>query len=231
MKKLIQLELERFSLRPHIIGLLAANVIILLLCLFMSTFLSMMGSFMKTAGLPEMALTTVSISTMLVRAALIVWQGVLVAKFIIEEYQNKTICLLYTYHINRTKLIFAKLILICGIMLMFHVLSSLFQHGAVYLISRKLSFVTYSSENIVIWLLIIISTILLSLIPLTIGMIHKSSISTVVSSIVIVAFSSSSQGKTAGLLSIPAAALVMGLAGLLTAGITIRKMTASDLQV
>lgn len=231
MKKLIQLELERFSVRPHIIGLLAANVIILLLCLLMSTFLSILDSFMKTAGLPDMTLTTVSISTMLVRAALIVWQGVLIATFIIEEYQNKTISLLYTYPVNRTKLIFAKLILICGIMLLFHVLSSLFQHGAVYLISRKVSIVTYSSENIVVGMLIIISTILLSLIPLSVGMLHKSSISTVVTSIVIVAFSSSSQGNTAGLLSIPAAALIMGLAGLLAAGLTIKKMTASDLPV
>lgn len=59
--------------------------------------------------------------------------------------------------------------------------------------------------------LIIISTILLSLVPLEVGMINKSTIATVVSSVVIVAVSSNWQGSTAGLLTIPVIAFVMGI--------------------
>lgn len=62
-------------------------------------------------------------------------------------------------------------------------------------------------------------------------MIHKSSIATVVSSVVIVAFSSNSQGSTAGLLSIPVIALIMGIVGLVGASVTVKKMLTSDLQV
>ncbi|NBH19291.1 hypothetical protein D3Z55_18070 [Clostridiaceae bacterium] len=42
----------------------------------------------------------------------------------IEEYKNKTIGLLFTYPISRTKLIMAKFILICCISFTFHVQKS-----------------------------------------------------------------------------------------------------------
>lgn len=90
MRKLIRLELERFSIKPHLIGLFIANLVILLLCVMVSTFIQALGGVMAVAGLPEFSLTTVSLSVMLVRATLIVWQGALIAKLIVEEYQNKT---------------------------------------------------------------------------------------------------------------------------------------------
>lgn len=231
MKKLIRLELERFSLKPHLIGLLTANIVILLLCLFVSTFLNLLGNFMVEAGLPNITLTTVSLAAMLVRATLIVWQGILIAKLIIEEYQNKTMGLLYTYPLSRKKLIFAKLTLISGLILLFHLISNVFQHLAIFLIGLQFRFVSYRPENMVIQLVIIISTILLGFIPLAVGMVNKSSISTVVASVVIVAFSSNSQGSSAGLLSIPVIALLLGMIGLVVTWGTIKKITASDLPV
>lgn len=229
MKTLIKLELERFSLKPHIFGLVIANIVILILCVFVSTFLKLLGDFMIAAGLPEITLTTVSLATMLVRATLIVWQGVLIAKLIVEEYQNKTMSLLYTYPISRQKLIYAKITLISGIMLLFHMVSSAFQHLAIYLISLPLDFVSYSLDNVAIQLVIIVSTMLLAFIPLAVGMVNKSTIATVVTSVVIVAFSSNSQGSTAGLLSIPIISITLGFVGLVVMCITIKKMTKADL--
>lgn len=194
-----------------------------------STFIKALGEVIATAGLPEISLTTVSLSTMLVRATLIIWQGVLIAKLIVEEYQNKTISLLFTYPINLKKIIWAKITLICGLIFLFHVVSSIFQNVAVYLISGQIDFVTYRFENLTTQLLIIISTILLGLVPLTVGMINKSTIATVVSSVVIVAFSSNSQGSTAGLLSIPIIALILGVIGLVVASVTVKQMLTSDL--
>lgn len=229
MKTLIKLELERFSLKPHIFGLVIANIVILILCVFVSTFLKLLGDFMIAAGLPEITLTTVSLATMLVRATLIVWQGVLIAKLIVEEYQNKTMSLLYTYPISRQKLIYAKITLISGIMLLFHMVSSAFQHLAIYLISLPLDFVSYSLDNVAMQLVIIVSTMLLAFIPLAVGMVNKSTIATVVTSVVIVAFSSNSQGSTAGLLSIPIISITLGFVGLVVMCITIKKMTKADL--
>lgn len=231
MRKLIRLELERFSIKPHLLGLLIANITILLLCVMASTFIKALGGVMAAAGLPEFSLTTISLSTMLVRATLIVWQGALIAKLIVEEYQNKTIGLLFTYPINFKKIIWAKIALICGLIFLFHVVSSIFQNVAVYLISGQIDFVTYRFESLITQLLIIVSTILLGLVPLAIGMINKSTIATVVSSVVIVAFSSNSQGSTAGLLSIPIIALFLGVIGLAVASVAVKKILTSDLQI
>lgn len=223
------LELERFSIKPHLIGLLIANISILLLCVMVSTFIKALDGVMATTGLPEFSLTTISLSTMLVRATLIVWQGALIAKLIVEEYQNKTIGLLFTYPINFKKIIWAKITLICGLIFLFHVISSVFQNVAVYFISGQIDFVTYQFEDLTTQLLITVSTILLSLIPLAVGMINKSTIATVVSSVVIVVVSSNSQGSTAGLLSIPVIALIFGIVGLVVASVAVKKMLASDL--
>lgn len=130
---------------------------------------------------------------MLVRATLIVWEAVLISVFVIEEYRNKTICLLFTYPISRTKLITAKLILICGIMFLFHVLSNIFQYATIFLAAKCFDFVTFSFGNIMTQAVTTISAILLGLLPLYVGMIKKSAIATVVSSIIIVAIASNSQ--------------------------------------
>lgn len=229
MRKLIGLELERFSIKPHLIGLLIANIVIFLLCVMVSTFIKALGGVMAAAGLPEISLTTISLSTMLVRATLIVWQGIFIAKLIVEEYQNKTIGLLFTYPVNFKKVIWAKITLICGLVFLFHVASNIFQNVAVYLISGQIDFVTYRFESFTVQLLVIISTILLSLVSLAVGMINKSTIATVVTSVVIVAFSSNSQGGTAGLLSIPIIALLLGVIGLVVASVAVKKMLTSDL--
>lgn len=231
MKKLLRLELERFSLKPHLIGLIIANIIILLLCVMVSTVIKALGGIMAAAGLPQISLTTVSLSAMLVRATLTVWQGALIAKLIVEEYQNKTIGLLFTYPVNFKKIILAKLTLICGLIFLFHIASYIFQNVTVYLISEQIDIVTYRFESLSTQFLIIVSTILFGLVPLTVGMINKSTIATVVSSVVMIAFSSNSQGRTAGLLSIPAVALVLGIVGCVAASITVKKMLSSDLQV
>lgn len=106
--------------------------------------------------------------------------------------------MLYAYPLSRKKLIFAKLTLISGLILLFHLISNVFQHLAIFLIGLQFRFVSYRPENMVIQLVIIISTILLGFIPLAAGMVNKSSLSTVVASVVIVAFSSNSQGSSAG---------------------------------
>ena len=90
-------------------------------------------------------------------------------------------------------------------------------------------FVTFSFGNILAQTVTTISAILLGLLPLYVGMIKKSAIATVVSSIVIVAIASNSQGSSAGLLSIPVAAIIFGIVGVAFSAIAMRKMILSDL--
>lgn len=229
MIKLIQLELKRFSFKSHIVGLVIANITILLLCVFISTLLPAVANITTMIGLPEVQLNTITLAIMLVRATLIVWEAVLIATLIIEEYHNKTMGLLFTYPVNRTKLIFAKLILICGIMLVFYIGSSIFQQVCILFLSGQMEYVTYSSESLSIQVITAVSSILLGMVPLCVGMIKKSSIATIVSSIIIVALVSNSQGKTAGLMSVPVIAVALGLVGVIVSIITVKKMVASDL--
>ena len=229
MIKLIRLELKRFSFKPHLIGLAIANIVILLLCILISTLLPMTREIILIVGLPEVQLDTITLATMLVRATLIIWEAVLIATLIIEEYHNKTIGLLFTYPIDRAKLIFAKLALICSIMLGFYILSSAFQQVSVFFLNRQLDYVTYSFENIFIQLSTTASAILLGMVPLCVGMAKKSSIVTIVSSIIIVVIVSNSQGQTAGLLSIPIIAIILGIIGAVVSIVTVKRMISSDL--
>ena len=229
MWNLIRMEIKKVPLKPHIAGLLIANFIIFLLSVFTSSLLTASGNISMLPGFAPVQLDTVTLAAMLVRATLIVWEAVLISVFVIEEYRNKTICLLFTYPISRTKLITAKLILICGIMFLFHVLSNIFQYATIFLAAKCFDFVTFSFGNIMTQAVTTISAILLGLLPLYVGMIKKSAIATVVSSIIIVAIASNSQGSSAGLLSIPIAAIIFGIIGITFSAITMRKMILSDL--
>ena len=229
MWNLIRMEIKKVPLKPHIAGLLIANFIIFLLSVFTSSLLTASGNISALPGFAPVQLDTVTLAAMLVRATLIVWEAVLISVFVIEEYRNKTIGLLFTYPISRTKLITAKLILICGIMFQFHVLSNIFQYATIFLAAKCFDFVTFSFGNIMTQAVTTISAILLGLLPLYVGMIKKSAIATVVSSIIIVAIASNSQGSSAGLLSIPIAAIIFGIIGITFSAITMRKMILSDL--
>ena len=229
MWNLIRMEIKKVPLKPHIAGLLIANFIIFLLSVFTSSLLTASGNISTLPGFAPVQLDTVTLAAMLVRATLIVWEAVLISVFLIEEYRNKTIGLLFTYPISRTKLITAKLILICCISFTFHVLSNIFQYATIFLAAKCFDFVTFSFGNIMTQAVTTISAILLGLLPLYVGMIKKSAIATVVSSIIIVAIASNSQGSSAGLLSIPIAAIIFGIIGITFSAITMRKMILSDL--
>lgn len=229
MSHLISMELKRFSLKPHLIGLFAANIIILSLSVFTSILLmSLEDSFMGTM-LPAFKLSTMTLATMLVRTMLIVWEAVLIAVFIIEEYRSKTVSLLFTYPVDKAKLIWSKILLICLIMLAFHICSYVFLHICISFMSRQFEFVTYSFDGLLVQAVITVSTIMLGLVPLCIGMMKRSTIATIVSSLIIAAVVSNSQGNFAGLLSVPILAAFFGAIGTAVSVFTIKKMVSSDL--
>lgn len=162
MLNLIKLELKRVSLKSHFIGLLAANIVIALLSAFTSSLLNAGGGVAVT-GLPPAQLDTLTLAIMLVRATLIIWEAVLISVFIVEEYRNKTINLLFTYPVQRGKLIAVKIILICGVMLLFHALSGVFQFTCLSVVSKYFPFVTVSPANLMTQAVTALSAVLLGL--------------------------------------------------------------------
>lgn len=228
MRGFVHLEFKKFSLKPHLIGLGIANTIILFISVFTSALFTS-GANTSMAGFPPMQLDTVAIAALLVNSTLIVWEAVLISTFIIEEYRNKTIDLLFTYPVNRAKLIMTKVMMICGIILVFHICSTVFQNVCISLLSRQFDFVTYSFENPFVYVITTVSTVLLGLFPMFVGMAKKSIIATIVSSLLIVSIASNSQGATAGLLSIPLLAIIFGMIGAVFGAFAIKKMITSDL--
>lgn len=90
-------------------------------------------------------------------------------------------------------------------------------------------FVTFSLGDIWVQAVTAISAIMLGLFPLYVGMIKKSTIATVVSSIIIVVIASNSQGSHAGLLSMPVAAIILGAIGIAFSAMALHRIVASDL--
>ena len=117
----------------------------------------------------------------------------------------------------------------CKRVLLFHGLSGIFQYACLSFISQYFPFVTTSPANLMTQAITALSAVLLGLLPLYIGMIKKSTIATIVSSFALAAIVSNSQGSSAGLMSIPIAAIVFGMIGAGFSAITVRKMVSSDL--
>lgn len=92
-----------------------------------------------------------------------------------------------------------------------------------------MSYITYHFENLAIQMMIILSAIFWGMIPSTVGIWRNSIIATIVTAIIITATVSNSQGQTAGLISLPIVAILLGLVGVSFTIVTVKKMITSDL--
>ncbi len=229
MVSLIELELKRFNLKSHVFSVIIANIVILFLSVFMTYMLSI-GQIPQT-NLPSFELDTISISSMLIKATFLVWEAVLIARIIVEEFRSKTMSLLFTYPINRKKLIATKLMLILLVTFVSIVLSEFFQNICIFGVSKVLNFVSYgiTPKDVFNLGITTITATLLGMLPLYIGMIQKSTIATIISSLFIVSIVVNTQAGTGGLISIIPISLVLGAVGLFFAAIAIKNIVNNDL--
>ena len=229
MIHLIKLELKRFYIKRHLLAVLIANIIILSLGFFIMTFL--LADPISFPELSNVKLQAIDLLRILTRSTFMIWESVLISIIIIEEFRNKTISLLFTYPLNRKKLILAKIFFVILLTLIFIVVSEIFQNLGVYGLSKIFSFIRYefNIRGMVNVILISISAILIGMIPLYIGMIRKSTIETIVSSLIIVSIVS--QGNNGGLISILPVSVALGMIGLYFTFITIKKIVCNVLEV
>ncbi|MCL2745650.1 MAG: ABC transporter permease, partial [Coriobacteriia bacterium] len=101
MLELMKIELKKFNLIAHLIQLAIASV----------TLLALINLIAIGEAYP---ITTIELS-LLCLLTFVIWQGVLIAKFIVSEFRDKTIQLLFTYPVDRKKLILSKLVIVNGI--------------------------------------------------------------------------------------------------------------------
>lgn len=227
MKKLLYIEFKKFSLSKHFKNVMIANFFIVLL-VFMTAFFNNLGGL---AGMPQ--IRTITVIDTFIKAVFLVWQSILIANLIVEEFRSKTIMILFTYPLNRKKLIISKLLIVCFITLVSIALSQIIVNLVIYQLSTMLPDIHYTINLLDVGLIALttITSIMLGMLPLYIGMLNKSTVATVASSILIVSLTVSSSGDKGGLITMIPVSITLGVLGVVFSYAAIRKILSEDLIV
>jgi ABC-type transport system involved in multi-copper enzyme maturation permease subunit len=220
MSKLIKIEMNKFNTGLHLKLLVVINIVILALA---TSILIIEGTYIDN----------VTIVSTLVMCTFVIWGSISIAKSIIEEFKSKTITLLFTYPIDRKKLIISKLVFITLTMSASIFITQLFINMSLLLIDNFITQIEYtlSLQDIGILITISLTSIMLSGIALFIGMIKKSVIATIVASLIIISMLGSNFGETGNFVMILPLSITMGFIGIILAWISIKDINKKDLLV
>ena len=210
MLRLMKLDLKKFKIGWYVRGAIIANIAILALLIFTSIVSQIEGE--PEMRDPQMVLLMAST---LVRATFIIFGSVLIARLIISEYKNKTILLMFSYPINRKKMLVSKLVITATLTFITVILSNILVVGMFFGIDSYFSItvdqLTREGINLVP---LAIATAGISLIPLYFGMRKRSVPTTIVSSLIVVsiAINNTPMFSTATFLPLQLALAVIGVA-------------------
>ncbi|MBG0968835.1 MULTISPECIES: ABC transporter permease [Bacillus] len=187
MLHLMKLELKKFKLGWYVKRAIIANVVILALMIFVSIIAQVEGD--AEIRNPE---TILLMASTIVRATFIIFGSVLIARLIIGEYKNKTILLMFSYPINRKKMMASKLTITAIVTFITVIVSNILVVGVFFGIDSYFSILPNSftvdqlmQEGIKL-VPLAIATAGMSLIPLYFGMRKRSVPTTIVSSLIVV---------------------------------------------
>ncbi|MGH0593216.1 ABC transporter permease [Bacillus pretiosus] len=215
MLHLMKLELKKFKIGWYVRGAIIANIAILALMIFTSIVAQVEGD--PEIRDPQMMLLTAST---LVRATFIIFGSVLIARLIISEYKNKTILLMFSYPINRRKMMSSKLAIIAIVTFITVILSNILVVGVFFGIDSYFSILPNSftidqlTQEGINLVPLAIATAGISLIPLYFGMRKRSVPTTIVSSLIVVsiAINNTPMFSTATFLPLQLALAAIGVA-------------------
>ncbi|HDR7792249.1 TPA: ABC transporter permease [Bacillus luti] len=215
MLRLMKLEWKKFKFGWYVRGAVIANIIILALLISVSFIAQIEGD-------PEIKdpQTILLMASTLVRATFIIFGSVLIARLIIGEYKNKTILLMFSYPINRKKMMIGKLALTAIVTFITVIVSNILVVGVFFGIDSYFSILPNSftvdqliQEGINL-VPLAIATAGISLTPLYFGMRKHSVPTTIVSSLIIVsiAINNNSLFSTATFIPLQLAFAAIGVA-------------------
>lgn len=101
MLRLMKIDIKKFGLQKQPLYFLVAYVAM--------GILAFMILYTLDGALVESAPVVIDV---LLKPVFIIWEAILISSILIDEFKNKTILMLYTYPINKRKLIFSKVALI-----------------------------------------------------------------------------------------------------------------------
>lgn len=228
MLKLIQLEIKKFKLFGLYKSVLIANVA-LVAFMYMIYYVEIYEGNIPFTDF-DMAM---DIASACVRATFTIFAAVLIVKLVIDEYKNKSIEIMFTYPINRKKIMAAKLAIV--VLFTFStVLSSL--------ILMEVAFYTMDLTFNIIPGSITLNDLLshlfknvfdaaatagLSLIPLLFGLPRKSTSATLVAAIFLTALTSSTSNDV-NLFSTMTVPVLLGAFGLFIGYVSIKNIEKTD---
>lgn len=231
MLKLLRLEWKKNRLAGYFKGL-----IICIIGIFVAVTLMAMGS----EGDSEFQNYTefMSLTNILIRIVFIIFSSVILARLVIDEYKNKTVQLLFSYPLNRKKIIVAKLLLVFSFCFVSIISATIVINLLIYFLNPTLGLFGEPTdlkemlETVPSLLLSAFMTAGVSLIPLYFGMRKKSTASTITSAVFIgfVINATVSDGSTSSsLFQIIAVPIMLCLVGFFVGYLSYRKVDKVDL--
>lgn len=182
MLELMKIDIKKFNLKRLPLNFLIAMIPIGLMALVMST------------ATGSLVLSLSEAVAIIVRPVFIIWEGILISKIVIDEFKNKNILMLYTYPVDKKKLLISKTLLVTGYSLL-GILGTQIILGLVFgglsLAIPGIPFALTAGQTFS-YLVSSIMVTLLGLIPLAVGLMTYSGIATLVASLVIVLMGSTS---------------------------------------
>lgn len=232
MRHLINLELRKNNFGWYIKGAIIANIIILGLLYMMVMLEKLEGEVIFST--PDEFFT---ISGVLVRSTFIVFAAVLISKIIIEEFKNNTILILFSYPVSRKKIMGAKILIVFVLTLVTMIVSTLFVNFSFAGFNQFLMLVPGLDMNIFEFatnisgqLMFSIVSAGTSLVPLYFGMRNYSVPATIVSSLIIIFFTSSSIGPEFSLANIFYIPLALSILAAVIVYLAIKNINKIDLR-
>ncbi|MFJ5714292.1 ABC transporter permease [Neobacillus sp. NPDC093127] len=228
MRKLISLEMKKFKLYGYWKGIAIANLAI------MGFFILVYYGDKSEGKVPFLSYETAFADIgSFTRATFTIFAATLIARIIIDEYKSNSITLMFMYPIKRKQIMAAKLIIVAGFTFLTICASNLLIGSVFYLADSYFHFVPHALTAEVLWkgltdmILGAIASAGMALIPLYFGMLKKSVPATIVSAIILVSITgSTNNGVTAfSYIAIP---LVLAAIGCLIAYFSIRNIEKVD---
>ncbi len=228
--KLIRLEMRKHRFARNFAGAGIASIAILL-------FLIMIG--FVDVGAEDYAYADYQTAFMIIdtfaRATFIIFAGALLSKLVISEYRNKTMNVMFTYPIQRHKIIAAKLIIVFGFTFVMIMVTDLLMGSLLLIVNHFYSFIPGSLTNQDILGLLAkysmssLSAACMALIPLFFGMRKHSVTTTMVSSILLVLIVCSGfNGSEVSIHSLIIIPLTLGAIGIWIASMSMVRLETKD---
>jgi ABC-type transport system involved in multi-copper enzyme maturation permease subunit len=231
VKNLMRLELRKSDPRPYLLGVLAITI-------------AMFGFLYLFAGVDDEELSTYTDITMLVlslsMASYCVLGAIMFARLAVDEYKGKRAILLFSYPISRSKVLLAKVLIVCGFVFTASLLTNLVvfvffnvsEHFAPLVHEGELG--SMLGETMLLSVVNGLLAIAVSLIALAVGLWRESVPTTIVTAVVICAVFSSVFTQ-AVMRSMVNAALMAAVAAMILAialgafGVTMKRVNAIEI--